>query len=174
MCYAWGAPGVVCAATNANASLSRHAGNGTMHVVLHVGGAFDVHRMYRSETRVSFPSGVGHSPSTLSYAEPGRSVTVSHGGSGRERALLLRVADLEPEALATAAHRANEVGAMRDGERDALEARARQLAQYDLENGSVADRKERLRDARDVGLQALALAAGEDDRVHQKGANGGR
>jgi DNA-binding IclR family transcriptional regulator len=48
----------VCAATNANASLSRHAGNGTMHVVLHVGGAFDVHRMYRSETRVAFPSGV--------------------------------------------------------------------------------------------------------------------
>jgi DNA-binding IclR family transcriptional regulator len=50
--------GVVCEKTNANAALSRHVGAGNMHVVLHVGGAFDIHQIFRRHEFVQFPSGV--------------------------------------------------------------------------------------------------------------------
>lgn len=48
----------VCEKTNANAALSRHTGTGNMHVVLHVGGAFDVHQIFRRHVFVPFPSGI--------------------------------------------------------------------------------------------------------------------
>jgi DNA-binding IclR family transcriptional regulator len=47
-----------CRASNVNASVSRHLGNGTMQVILHVGGSFDDLQMFRFSQVVPFPSGV--------------------------------------------------------------------------------------------------------------------
>jgi DNA-binding IclR family transcriptional regulator len=47
-----------CRSANVNGSVSRHLGNGTMQVILHVGGSFDDTKMFRYSEVVPFPSGV--------------------------------------------------------------------------------------------------------------------
>src|SRR5450759_2124508 len=85
---------------------------------------------------------------------------------GAERLVLGGVVDVESPLLAAADVGADQLAEMADGDGDAPKAVPGKLAQHDLEDGAVvADRHERLGDARRVRTQASALATGEDDRM---------
>src|SRR5205085_8925486 len=90
----------VCRETNANASLSRHLGNGNMQVILHVGGAFDYRRMFRHDISVPFPSGVASV--ILAWEEPDRVAEIyqSRTPSPGEPEFLRDLASYEAELAA--------------------------------------------------------------------------
>ena len=85
---------------------------------------------------------------------------------GRQRRGFARVAQVESEARTVAAQTLDQLGQVRNRQRDAGESAAPQLPQDDLEDRQVVDGQERFRQHRRIRAQPLSLSSGKNHRLH--------